>query len=94
MEDFRKATEKQRQVPDIHLGYMFMGDEKERRSVGVFGRQKEGDESCAQHNGSEDVGRLTCLREFELEFVDIIVNLDNEPALTSLVESWSTLRSS
>ena len=27
-----------------------------------------------------------------LEFVDIIVKLDNEPALTSLIESWNTLR--
>ena len=26
------------------------------------------------------------------EFVDIIVMSDNEPALTSLTESWSTLR--
>ena len=32
------------------------------------------------------------LREIGLEFVDIIVKSDNEPALTSLIESWSNLR--
>ena len=31
-------------------------------------------------------------REIGLEFVDIIVKSDNEPALTSLIESQSTLR--
>ena len=32
------------------------------------------------------------LREIGLKFVEIIVQSDNEPALTSLVESWRTLR--
>ena len=32
------------------------------------------------------------LREIELEFVDIIVMSDIEPALTSLIESWSTMK--
>ena len=32
------------------------------------------------------------LRETGLDFVDIIVKTDNEPTLTSLIESWSTLR--
>ena len=36
---------------------------------------------------------MAWLREIELEFVDIIVMSDNEPALTSLIESWSTLKS-
>ena len=31
-------------------------------------------------------------REIGLEFVDIIVKSDNEPALTSLIASWCTLR--
>ena len=32
-----------------------------------------------------------CLREIGLEFVDIIVMSDNEPALRSLIGSWSTM---
>ena len=32
------------------------------------------------------------LREIRLEFGDIIVKSDNELALTSLIEKWSTLR--
>ena len=34
---------------------------------------------------------MAWLREIGLEFVDIIVKSDNEPALASLIESWSTL---
>ena len=35
---------------------------------------------------------MAWLREIGLEFVDIIVKSDNEPALSSSIESWSTLR--
>ena len=35
---------------------------------------------------------MAWLREIGLEFVDITVKSDNEPALTSLIESRSTLR--
>ena len=35
---------------------------------------------------------MAWLREIGLEFADIIVKSDNEPALTSLIESWSALR--
>ena len=35
---------------------------------------------------------MVWLREIGLEFVDISVQSDNGPALTILIESWSTLR--
>ena len=35
---------------------------------------------------------MAVLRDIGSEFVDIIVESDNEPALTSLTERWSTLR--
>ena len=35
---------------------------------------------------------MAVLREIELDFVDMIVKSDNEPALTSLIEPWSNLR--
>ena len=35
---------------------------------------------------------IAWLREIGLESVDIIVKSDNEPALTSLIASWSTMR--
>ena len=62
--------------------------------------QTKNGEVGAQYGGSEEVdGRMDMSkrfmarhREIGLEFVDIIVKADNEPALTSLVESWSTLR--
>ena len=76
---------------------MFTGDEKERKRLS-FVLARESDESCAQQEGSKEVGDWTCRRlmawrrEIGLEFVDIIVKSDNEPALTSLIESQSTLR--
>ena len=55
--------------------------------------KRKGDESCAQYGGSvEDDGRMAWLREIGLESVDIIVKSDNEPALTSLIALWSTMR--
>ena len=33
-------------------------------------------------------------REIGLESVDIIIKSDNEPALTSLIASWSTMKAS
>ena len=35
---------------------------------------------------------MAWLREIGLESVDIIVKSDNEPTLTSLIASWSTMR--
>ena len=35
---------------------------------------------------------MVWLREIGLESVDIIVKSDNEPALTSLIASWSAMR--
>ena len=42
----------------------------------------------------EWIGRrlIAWLREIGLESVDIIVKSDNEPALTTLIASWSTMR--
>ena len=34
---------------------------------------------------------MAWLREIGLEFVDMIVRWDSEPALTSFIESWSNL---
>ena len=98
-EDFRRTTKKERHVPDIHLDYMFMGEEEEGKTLAfwvareratravlstVVPRKSTGDWMCRR--------LMAWLRETGLEFVDIIVKSDNEPSLTSLTESWSTLR--
>ena len=58
-EDCRKSMEEERQVPEVHLDYMFMGDEKGREDVSILGCKRKGDESCAQYGGSEeDDGRM------------------------------------
>ena len=54
-EDCRKSMEEERQVPEVHLDYMFMGDEKEGNAFAfLVAREREGDESCAQYGGSEE----------------------------------------
>ena len=53
-EDCRKSMEEERQVLEVHLDYMFMGDEEGREDVGSLGCERERDESCAQYGGSED----------------------------------------
>ena len=88
-EDCRKSINEARQVPEIHLEYMFMGDEKERNTLTfwvageratravlstVFPRRSTGDWTCRR--------LMTWLREIGLEFVDIIVKADNEPVLS------------
>ena len=52
-EDCRKSMEEERQVPEVHLDYMFMGDEKEGKTL-AFLVAREGEESCAQYGGSEE----------------------------------------
>ena len=88
-----------RNVPEIHVGYMFMGEEKEgstlvllvareRMTNAVFStvvpRRLTGERICGKTYGvaSRDQAGVR----------DIIVNSDNEPAVTSLVEPWSNLR--
>ena len=57
--DCRKSVEEERHVPEIHLDYMFMGDEKEGESLAFFGDKRTGDERCAQHRGSKEIdGRM------------------------------------
>ena len=70
------------------------GRREGREDVGILGCKRKGDESCAQFRTREWICRrlMAWLREIGLESVDIIVNSNNEPALTSLIASWSTMR--
>ena len=57
-EDGRKGAEKKRQVPDIRLNWMFMGSEKEGKTL-AFGGQRKSDECGAQHGVSNEVDERT-----------------------------------
>ena len=58
-EDERKTTEEERQVPEIHLDYMFMGDKKEGHNIGFLAFKRTSDKSCAHHCGLEEIdGRM------------------------------------
>ena len=66
---------------------MFMGDEKESKTLALLvARERE------TRAVLSTVVPMAWLRETGLESVDIIVKSDNEPALTSLIASWSTMR--
>ena len=57
-EDYRKTMEEERQIPEMHLNYMFTRDEKEGKTL-ALSWLREKDESCAQYGGSEeDDGRM------------------------------------
>ena len=98
-EDSRKLMEEERHVPEVHLDYMFMGDEKEGKTLAFLAaRKRETKAVLSTLVPRKTTGEWICrrlmawLREIGLESVDIIVNSDNEPALTSLIASWSTMR--
>ena len=98
-EDCRKSMEEERQVPEVHLDYMFMGDEKEGKTLAfLVARERETRAVLSSVVPRKTTGEGICrrlmawLREIGLESVDIIVKSDNEPALTSLIASWSTMR--
>ena len=98
-EDCRKTMEEERQVPEVHLDYMFMGDEKEGKTLAfLVARERETRAVLStvvpRRTAGEWIWRrlMAWLREIGLVSVDIIVKSDNEPALTSLVASWSTMR--
>ena len=98
-EDCRKSMEEERQVPEVHLDYMFMGDERERKTLAfLVARERETRAVLSTVVPRKTTGEWICrrlmawLREIGLESVDIIVKSDNEPALTSLITSWSTMR--
>ena len=80
----------------MRLNYMFMGDEREEVMLTFLRTMKERRELCSTLVPRQSTGEWACrrlwLREIGLEFVDLIVNPDNEPALTGMIESWSKWR--
>ena len=98
-EDCRNSMEEIRQVPEVHLDYMFTGNEKEGKTLAfLVARGRETRAVLSSVVPMKTTGEWICprlmawLREIGLESVDIIVKSDNEPALTSLIASWSTMR--
>ena len=98
-DDCRKATEEKRRVPEVHLDYMLMGDEREgKRLAFLVAPEKETMAVFSTVVPRKSTGEWICrrlmawLREIGREIVDIIVRSDNEPAVTSFTEPWSKLR--
>ena len=98
-EECRKTMEEERQVSEVHLDYMFMGEEKEGKTLAfLVPRERETRAVLSAMVPRKTTGEWICrrlmawLREIGLESVDVIVKSDNEPALTSLIASWSTKR--
>jgi hypothetical protein len=86
-------------LPEVHVDFMFMGEEKEGKTLAVLvGRERKTRATVAtvvpRKSTGEWVSRrlMAWLRELGVEFNDIIVKSDNVPALVSMVEAWGRLR--
>ena len=98
-EDCRKTMEDERQVPEVHLDYMFMGNDKEGKTLAfLVAKEREARAVLSTVVPRKTTGQWICRRlmawrrEIGLESVDIIVMSENELALTSLIASRSTMR--
>ena len=98
-ENCRNTMEEERQVPEVHLDHRFMGDEKEGETLAfLVARDRETRDVLSTVVPRKTTREKKCrrlmawFREIGLETVDIIVKSDTEPALTSLIASWSTMR--
>ena len=86
-------------LPELHVDYMFMGEEKEGKTLAILvGRERETKAVMAtvvpRKSSGEWVAKrmMAWMKELGYEFCDVIVKSDNEPALVSLVEAWGKLR--
>lgn len=85
-------------LPEIHLDFMFMGEGEGKTLAMLVGRKKCTKATMATVVPRKSTGEWTSrrlmawLRELGLEFNDIIVKSDSEPALLNLVEAWARLK--
>ena len=93
-EDCRKSIEEDGQVPEIHLDCMFMGDEMEGNTLAfLVGRERATRAVPSTVVPRRSTGEWICRRllAWLREIGEFVVKSDNELALTSVIESWSTL---
>ena len=86
-------------MPEVHVDFMFMGEENDAKTIAfLVGRERDTKATMATVVPGKSTNEwvptrlMAWLRELGLEFNDIIVKSDNEPALISLVEAWRRLR--
>ena len=86
-------------MPELHLDYMFMGDEQDAKTLAILVARERGSRATlatvVPRKGVEGwipKRLMAWLREIGLEYHEIIVKTDNEPALVALVEAWSRYR--
>ena len=95
----RKMKEENAGIPEVHLDFMFMGEEKGGKTLAMLvGRERRSRATLStvvprKTTGEWTAKRLTAwLREIGLEHSDIIIKSDNEPALVSVVDGLSRAR--
>ena len=101
-EPCRKMDGREVEVPEVHLDYMFMGEEHGEGTLAVLvARDRSTKATFAtvvprKSTGEWIVKRVGAwLREVGLEFTEIIMKSDNEPALVSVVEGigrWRAMK--
>ena len=86
-------------IPELHLDYMFMGDEQEERTLALLvarGRDSKATLATVVPRKGTDgwIPRrlMAWLREIGLEYNEVLAKSDIEPALVALVERWARER--
>ena len=98
-ETCRKGKKDDGETPELHIDYMFMGKEHENKTLAILVAKERWRKSMMttvvpRKGGYEWAARrlVAWTREIGLEFSEITVKGDNEPALVSLTEAWVKLR--
>ena len=86
-------------VPEVHLDYMFMGEEQEAGTLAMLvARERDSKATMTTVVPRKGVDgwvpkRIGAwMKELGLEHQDVVVKSDNEPALVALVELWGRFR--
>ncbi len=98
-EPCRRGAGEEGGLPEFHVDYMFMGEEKGEKTLAILvARMKETKAVMSTVVPKKSYGiwaarrLMAWMREVGHAHGDVIVKSDNEPALGSLVEAWSRLR--
>ena len=96
----KKVEDSERQVPQVSVDYMFMGEEISGKTIALLvARERDTRATMCTVVPNKTTGEwiirrvMSWLKEIGCEYGDLIIKSDNEPALTKMVEEWAKVRS-
>ena len=95
----RGTPKRDQEVAEVHLDFMFMGDEGDDRDAGGAGGEERSrgmvmSTVAPRKSSGQWLGRrvMAFMREAGCEVEAVVIKSDNEPALTKVVEEIGRLR--